>query len=157
MSVAHNNTFERIRIEHEEVVRLLREQARSGGARPARRKDPSTGLPTPRNIVLEGAVASANDAYALLLIATAEGFMRAYLAALGVPLGREPKLNTLIDKCRKECNARSGGTSIHQSTAAEVHSLRDQRNNYAHGVASAVFPTVPRVAMVLARFFDRIP
>lgn len=157
MSAGHCAVLERISIEHQEAVRLLTAQARSSRQQRTPHKDPSTGAPLSKSALYEAAVATANDAYALLLIATAEGFMRAYLRSLGVELGRDPKLTMLIDRSRKEFNKRTSRSRIHPSTVAAVHNLREQRNSFAHGRGPGVFPTVDKVARILGRFFAGIP
>jgi len=43
MSAVHHDAFARIRMEHEEVVRLLTDEARNSRGEPTHRKDPSTG------------------------------------------------------------------------------------------------------------------
>ena len=73
MSAVHHDAFARIRMEHEEVVRLLTDEARNSRGEPTHRKDPSTGAPLSTSELYETAVATANEAYALLLIAIAEG------------------------------------------------------------------------------------
>src|SRR5579862_9040824 len=107
MSHAHKDEFERIKREHEMVVSLLSSLAKKTKKSKVGQKDRNFGLPFFDPDLLEAAVATANDAYALLLMARAEGFMRSYIDSLGIPLGAEPKLSVLIDKCRKEFNKTS--------------------------------------------------
>ena len=83
--------------------------------------------------------------------------MRKYLDLLFVPLGPEPKLSALIDKCRKEFNKTKPKIPIQTDIANEVHNLRVQRNAYAHGYTSSAFPPVARVIIILGRFFDQLP
>jgi hypothetical protein len=157
MSQAHKDAFERIKIEHQAVCGLLTQGARkpvAGGFQP---KDPSTGAALSARDVMETAVATCNEAYALLLMATAEGFLRRYLDSIGVDLGPEPKLSMLIDKCKKEFNDTDQRLPIHDNAAADLHNLRQQRNNYAHGHGTGVFPPVAAVVTRLGRFFAEIP
>jgi hypothetical protein len=157
VSQAHKDAFERVKLEHEAVVSLLRVSAVDKRRRGRPRKDPSSGSPLQERALMETAAAAADDAYALLLIAKAEGFMRSYLAMLGIPLPAEPKLGTLIDQCRKEFNRREARHKIHPDAAAELHDLRRRRNTYAHGEGSSVFPSVGRIVTVLGRFFNDLP
>jgi len=92
MSHAHKDEFERIKREHEAVVTLLSTLAKKRQKVKAGQKGQLSGLPLSDPDLLEAAVATANDAYALLLMARSEGFMRAYIDSLGIPLGAEPKL-----------------------------------------------------------------
>lgn len=156
MSYAHKNEFERIKLEHEAVVALL-----TAAARHKRRKagiksvdDPAAAMDTD---IAEAAIATANDAYALLLIARCEGFMRDYLVSLGIVLEREPKLSSLIDRTRKLFNQSGPRIPIRRDTTQDVHDLREQRNAYAHGYGSSVFPPVARMTVILGRFFDQLP
>lgn len=156
MSYAHKNEFERIKLEHEAVVALL-----TSAARHKRRKagiksvdDPAAAMDTD---IAEAAIATANDAYALLLIARCEGFMRDYLVSLGIVLEREPKLSSLIDRTRKLFNQSGPRIPIRRDTTQDVHDLREQRNAYAHGYGSSVFPPVARMTVILGRFFDQLP
>lgn len=107
--------------------------------------------------IAEAAIATANDAYALLLIARCEGFMRDYLVSLGIVLEREPKLSSLIDRTRKLFNQSGPRIPIRRDTTQDVHDLREQRNAYAHGYGSSVFPPVARMTVILGRFFDQLP
>ena len=77
MSKAHEAVFDGIRREHDDVVAALREFAKS-------KRQGLPGYPAFDPSRLPAAVATADDAYALLLIATAEGFMRDYLISEGV-------------------------------------------------------------------------
>ena len=157
MSAAHYAAFERICIEHHAIVRLLTDEARTARGNRSADKDPATGVPISKSELYESAIITAQDAYALLLIATAEGFMRAYLDAIGVGVGSDLELHELIQRCRKECNDRAGRVTIRPFAEAAVHNLRVQRNTYAHGRGSGVFPSVDRVASSLGRFFADIP
>ena len=107
--------------------------------------------------IAEAAIATANDAYALLLIARCEGFMRDYLVSLGIVLEREPKLSSLIDRTRKLFNQSGPRIPIRRDTTQDVHDLREQRNAYAHGYGSSVFPPVAGMTVILGRFFDQLP
>lgn len=154
MSHAHKDEFERIRLEHDVVVSFLTSEVRKS------QKAKSSKLPLSKQALqdnLEASIATANDAYALLLIATAEGFMRSYIDSLGIPLGSEPKLSVLIDRCRKEFKKTEPKIPIRTDIAEEVHDLRKQRNEYAHGYGSGRFPSVGRMVTTLGRFFDQLP
>lgn len=157
MSHAHKDEFERIRREHEAVVALLASLVKKKQKAKAGQKGPFSGLPFFDPDLLEAAVATANDAYALLLMAKSEGFMRAYIASLGIAVGAEPKLSVLIDRCRKEFNRTKPKIPMRADIAREVHDLREQRNEYAHGYGSSVFPPVARMVTTLGRFFDQLP
>lgn len=150
MSARHTAAFERIEQEHADVVAMLRLYAKAD-----RRGLP--GRPSFDSERAEVAADTAADAYALLLIATAEGFMRDYLDSISVPVGSRPELSSLIDRCRKEFNIRNPLIKIRAIDAEAVHALRRNRNVYAHGRGTSVFPAVPRVAAILAKFFDKIP
>lgn len=157
MSHVHLDEFDRIKREHAEVVRLLSSFARKGQKKKPGQKSSLSDLPAFDPIPIEAAIATANDAYALLLIATAERFMRAYLTSQGIPVGAEPKLSTLIDRCRKEFNKTNPRAPIRISDANEVQDLRRQRNEYAHSYGASVFPTIGRVVTILGRFFAPLP
>lgn len=150
MSQRHDDILRAIRLEHDDVVAALK-QAGGGTKRGA------PGRPTYDPRRLEVAIASADDAYALLLIATAEAFLREYLASLGIAIGPEPKLSMLIDKSTKELNARSLGLAVLPEDRRKVHDLRVNRNTYAHGHSRAAFPSVPRVQDTLSRFLFPFP
>src|SRR5207237_6470669 len=96
----HHTAFEAIRREHDDVVAALKTASRS-------KKKGAPGTPAYDPALLEAAIATAGDAYALLLIATAEGFLREYLQSAGVVLPPEPRLSMLIDRSFKELNERS--------------------------------------------------
>ncbi|HLV81712.1 MAG TPA: hypothetical protein VKT32_15605 [Chthonomonadaceae bacterium] len=87
MSHVHLDEFDRIKREHPEVVRLLSSLARKGRKKKPGQKSSLTDLPAFDPIHIEAAIATANDAYALLLIATAERFMR-------VPTRQQGRLQT---------------------------------------------------------------
>jgi hypothetical protein len=157
MSAAHTDAFERIKVEHEEVIKALRLAALHSQGRLGHRKDRSSGSPLSRHDLLESAILTADDAYALLLIATAERFMRAYLRSVSVDLPSEPKFSNLIDQCVKQFNSCDPRIPIRSEYAADLHNLRAQRNEYAHGHGASVFPTIGRVAMMLGRFFKEFP
>jgi len=157
MSQAHKDAFERVKLEHEAVASLLRTAAQDKRGTTSHRKDPSTGSPLQDQAILETAAITANDAYALLLLAKAEGFMRTYLTGQGIQLPPAPKLANLIDRCFKECNLRDPANKIHANVASEFQVLRIQRNTYAHGHGSSVFPSVGRIVNVLGRFFNDLP
>lgn len=156
MSYKHKSEFERIKREHKAVVDLLSAAVRRRTRKPGSRvvDDPVAAMDSE---VAESAKATANDAYALLLMARCEGFMRAYLTTLGIPLEGEPKLSTLIDRTRKEFNRSNPKIPIRSDIAAAVHDLREQRNAYAHGHGSNVFPPLGIMVATLGRFFDQLP
>jgi hypothetical protein len=150
MSVRHHAAFEAIRREHDDVVAALK-NARRGKKRGA----PGNPAYDPQR--LEAAIATAGDAYALLLIATAEGFLRQYLQSVGTEIGSEPKLSMLIDKSFKELNGQPTGILLRPEDKREMHDLRVIRNHYAHGRGTGVFPPVPAVQRVVSRFLSPFP
>ena len=157
MSQFHKEEFNRVRREYGQVVTLLTSFANKPPQTRAGQKGAGSKLPVYDTYLLQTAIATANSAYALLLIAKAEAFMRAYLDALSISLGPEPKLSMLIDKCRKEFNNTKPKIPISADSANNVHDLREQRNTYAHVYASSVFPPVARIVVILGRFFDQLP
>lgn len=157
MSYAHKDEFDRIKREHDMVVDFLLSLVKKKAKPKAGQKGQLSALPFFDSDILEAAVATANDAYALLLMASSEGFMRAYLNSMNIPLGEEPKLSMLIDKCRKEFNKTNPKIPIRADLAQEVHDLRAQRNAYAHGYGSSTFPPIARMVTILGRFFDQLP
>ena len=120
-------------------------------------KKGSPGLPQYDPARLQAAIATAGDAYALLLIATTEAFLREYLTNIAIPIGDEPKLATLIDRSVKALNARSGRTAVRADEKLSMHSLRVARNAFAHGHGRSVFPSVPKVQEIVSRFFGPFP
>jgi hypothetical protein len=150
MSQRHHAAFEAIRKEHDDVVAALKSASRG-------RKRGAPGVPAYDPLRLEAAIATAGDAYALLLIATAEGFLREYLQHLGVDIGDEPKLSVLIDKAVKELNQRSSGIRLRSEDKNPMHDLRVSRNSYAHGHGTGVFPSVQAVQNVVSRFLHPFP
>ena len=158
MSRAHSEELERIKQEYLNAKRGLSTLAQTlQNMQPSRQRYYS-GFSNVRHQLLEAAVITANDAYALLLIAKAEGFLRNYLMSLNPPIriGNEPKLSSLIDKSYKAFNCSNPRIPIKVVHKVEFHDLRIQRNNYAHG-NSCSFPSVERVATTLGRFFDQLP
>ena len=145
MSYAHQNEFTRIDGEFEDVKALLEFYIGSGASTKKRLRNINAD-----NIA--SALATANDAYCLLLIATAERFLRDYLTSQGI-LPQQPSLNTLINQSVRIFNAAGPPIPI---TKSDVH-LRDRRNEYAHGQRTSVFPSVRKVVVMLGRFFDRLP
>ncbi len=150
MSARHDAAFRAIRREHDDAVAALK--LALGGT-----KKGTPGLPGYNPARLDAAIATAGDAYALLLIASAEAFLRDYLLSIGVDLGAEPKLSTLIDKATKELNLRTTGVKLRPEDRVSMHSLRTSRNEYAHGHGRSVFPSVPRVESVVSKFFSPFP
>ena len=71
MSQRHRDGFEAIKLEHGEVTRLLSALARKGARTRTGRRGKLSTLPAFDPAAIEAAVATANDAYALLLSATA--------------------------------------------------------------------------------------
>jgi len=154
MSHAHKDEFERIRLEHDVVVSFLTSEVRKS------QKAKSSKLPLSKQALqdnLEASIATANDAYALLLMATSEGFMRAYIDSLGINLGKEPKLRMLIDKCCKEFKKTNPQIPIYSETIRQVRDLCVQRNEYAHGHRLGGFPSIGSMVTTLGRFFDQLP
>ena len=149
MSEHHKETLARIRREYSDAVTALTfaRTAILKGRKDAPVLDPDR---------LEAAAASANDAYALLLVATAERFLREYLSSGGLTLPKKPGLNNLVDQTRKHFN-KAAKQRIRLEDAGAVHDLRLDRNDYAHGYPNARFPGVARVAEVLGRFFTPLP
>ena len=82
MSAKHKSDFERIKREYQEVVAVLTYLAnRRFKAGELKRLQ---GLPSFELYRLEAAVASLNDACALLLLTKSEGFLREYISSLGL-------------------------------------------------------------------------
>ena len=106
---------------------------------------------------LDEAIVTMGDAYALLLIATAEAFLREYLTSLPVAIGELPKLDMLINKSVRELNARSVGTQVRSDDKLPMHNLRVARNTFAHGHGRSVFPSVGRVQGIVSKFFGPFP
>ncbi len=157
MSQAHKNELLRIKNEYEEVAKLLSSLAQTKQKPSSLRKGQFSTLPHFDRNFLESAKATADDAYALILIAKSEGFMRDYLRSLNILLGSEPKLSVLIDKCRKEFNKTEPKIRIQRENAQAMHDLREQRNSYAHGYGSNIFPPIGKIVYVLGNFFDQLP
>jgi hypothetical protein len=160
MSHAHTDKFERIKREHGVVVSLLKSSLENRKGAKSRQKAQFHGLSLKDEDIqdhLETAAATANDAYALLLMATSEGFLRAYIDSLGINLGSEPKLRMLIDKCCKEFKKRNPQIPIRSETIREVRDLCVQRNEYAHGHRLGGFPSIGSMVTTLGRFFDQFP
>jgi hypothetical protein len=157
VSELHKQTFDNIKREHEEVVRLLASLAHKAHNRKSQRKGALSVLPAFDPARIEAAVARAGDAYAMLLVATAEGFLRAYMTSLSILPGARPGLSALIDRCRKEFNKSKPKVPIRATDAGELHDLCNQRNEYAHGYGASVFPSIGRVVTILVRFFAPLP
>ena len=157
MSQRHKDEFERIKREHDTVVLLLLDKKvlRHGSTQVSKTKN--SGVFNFDPLLLESAVVNASDAYSLLLIAVSEGYMRSFLDSVGVKHGNEPKLSNLINQCRKEYNSRKFGIPISLKASSDLHLLRQQRNTYAHGYGSSVFPPIDSIVAILGRFFDRLP
>ncbi len=156
MSYRHQNSFDAIAREHDQVAKLLSALARKGRKTRTGSKGKLAALPSFDPVIIEAAIVTADDAYALLLIATAEGFMREYLTLMRVRVGDEPSLNTLINKCRKEFNKTKPKVKITPDTEIDLHNLREQRNRYAHGLGTSAFPAVAQVVRILQKFFKDI-
>ena len=150
MSDHHHDVFTAIRREYDDVLVALRNALRS-----EKRGAPGNPAYDPKR--LTGAIETAEDAYSLLLIATAEGFLRQYLQSLNVDVGNEPKLSMLIDKSFKELNERSSGIQLHPDVRREMHDLRAMRNHYAHGHGTGSFLPVAVVQRVVSRFLSPFP
>ena len=103
--------------------------------------------------LIESAITTADDSYALLLLAKSESFMRTYLSNMNITYIREPSLGVLIDRCVKEFNMRNRPSQIYPNTVSQMQKLREQRNNYAHGHGSKVFSDVSTMVKILGRFF----
>ena len=150
MSLRHDEAFRNIRREHDDVVAALRraraEKKRGAPGNPA--YDPSR---------LDIATVTAGDAYSLLLIATAEFFLREYLTSIGANLGSEPRLGMLIDRGYKELNLRTIGARLRTEEKLAMHGLREGRNAYAHGHRRSVFPSVPKVESIVSKFLSAFP
>jgi len=150
MSERHDEVFRAIRLEHADAVAALK-KAKEGKKRGA------FGVPAYDPARLEAAIATADDAYALLLIANAEAYLREYLVFLRIGIGEEPRLSMLIDKSTKEINHRSIGIQIRPADKIPMHNLRVSRNTYAHGHGRNVFPSVPKVEAIVSRFLSPFP
>jgi hypothetical protein len=147
MSQRHDDAFRNIRREHDDAVAPLK-QAK------VVTKRGSPGVAAFDSERLDSAIATAGDAYALLLIATSEAFLREHLH---VPSGKEQKLSSLIDQSVKSMNCLLGYKAIGADAKRELHNLRIQRNTYAHGHGRSVFPSVPKVESIVARFLHDFP
>lgn len=132
------------------MIAALKEASRS-------KKRGAPGVPhfDPRR--LELAIATAGDAYALLLIATAEGFLRQYLKSVSVRVRDDAGLSQLVDQAARELNRRSTGVRLRPADREPMHVLRLSRNEYTHGHRTGVSPSVPRVQAVPARFLHPFP
>jgi hypothetical protein len=140
-----------IRLEHADVVTALSKMSES-------KKRGAAGNPSYHPWRLGAAIATAGDAYALLLIATAEAFLREYLAAVGaISVAAEPTLGTVINRAAKELNSRTGRHVIRPADKIPIDDLRAKRNAYAHGHGRSVFPSVPKVEETLCKFLDPFP
>jgi hypothetical protein len=157
MSNAHQEEFKRIKLEHALVVAALRSAISEHRRNPKGRNSILSAFPGSDSMQIEAAIGTSNDAYALVLMATAERFMRAYLANQGIVLGDKPQLDVLMRRCCKEFNKTNPRIPIHPDAVREMDDLRKMRNEYAHGQSISVFPTVGRVAAILGRFFDQLP
>jgi hypothetical protein len=76
MSDAHKDAFESIKDEHRVVTDLLKYASEKSRKAKTGRNPTLSSLPSVDPTLIETAIATANDAYALLLIATAEKFGR---------------------------------------------------------------------------------
>lgn len=150
MSQRHDEALRAVLREHDDVVWTLREASQI-----MRRGAP--GRPNFDSERLQTAIVTAGDAYALLLIATAEGFLREYLLGIGIDIGREPKLRRLIEQSYRELNRSSTGATLHPQARGEMYDLCANRNSYAHGRGRNVFPTVARVQVILSKYLHRFP
>lgn len=151
MSRRHDEAFDGIRREHADVVTALSKMSES-------KKRGAAGNPSYDPLRLDAAIATADDAYSLLLIATAEAFLREYLVALGaISVTAEPTLGTVISRATKELNAQTGRRVIRPADKIPIDDLRVKRNAYAHGHGRSVFPSVPKVESILCRFLDPFP
>ena len=158
MSYFHINELLRIQKEHRAIVDILnsfnKKQTTPGKLKPTIAK-----MSVLDADGVGSAINSINDAYALLLIATAERFMRQYLQSLNLnaPIGSEPKLSALIEKCRKEFNKSKPRITIKPDEVRQMQNLRIQRNMYAHGDRLSVFPAINQIVQTLGIFFDKLP
>lgn len=101
---------------------------------------------------------TANDAYALLLIATSEGFIRAYLISLGViPLDDQSGMASLIDRSFKEFNRNIPKSLRRKNEDAPMKDLCKQRNTYAHGNGPNAFSSIGHIVTTLGEFFAHLP
>lgn len=150
MSQRHDDALALVRREYDDVVAALTMSNKSS-------KRGAPGVPAYDPARLDAAIEAAGDAYALLLIATAEAFLRDFLISVGIDVGDEPKLSMLIDKSVKEFNKSTTGTRIRPDEKIPFHDLRVARNTYAHGHARNVFPTVAKVQAMLAKFLHPFP
>jgi gluconate 2-dehydrogenase gamma chain len=105
VSSRHRQSFDLLKLEHDDVVAALKVAS-------SKSKQAVPGTPHFDPTRLETAIATAGDAYALLLIATAESFLREYLDSIAAPISPDPKLSKLVDKSAKELNARSPAVAI---------------------------------------------
>jgi hypothetical protein len=145
MSQRHTEAFRAIRREYDDVVAVLT-QARRGRRRGA------PGIPAFDPKRLDAAIATVGDAYALLLIAIAEGFLHEYLQSIGIRVGDNWALGPLIVKSFAEWNKRSTGMHLPTAHKQPMHELRVSRNRYAHGQGISAFRSVGHVESTVSRF-----
>jgi hypothetical protein len=150
MSQHHADALRTIRREHDDVVAALKQVS-------GNKNRGAPGVPAFDPTRLEAAIATAGDAYALLLIAATEGFLREYLDGVGVVYGERAGLIELVDRAARELNARSTLFRLRPDERAPMRSLAASRNQYAHGRRTGVFPTVPRVEAAVSRFLHPYP
>jgi len=151
VSQRHDEALNGVRLEHADVVTALRRLSDN-------KKRGAPGNPSYDPLRLDAAIATADDAYALLLIATAEAFLREYLVSIGaISINAEPTLSTVINRATKELNSRTARRAIFPADKIPIDDLRAKRNAYAHGHGRSVFPSVPKVESILCKFLDPFP
>jgi hypothetical protein len=150
MSQRHDEAFEEIRREYDDVVVAL-----TAASRGTKRGAPGVPAFDPKR--LEPAIVTAGDAYALLLIATAEGYLRQYLQSVGAAVRDDAGLSQLIDQSAAELNRQLNRTQLRPRDRDPMHLLRVTRNEYAHGHRTGGFPSVPTVQAIVSRFLHPFP
>lgn len=153
MSKEHSAVFDRIRVEYVTVKELLRIASSESKKVKIHQKDLSSGQEYLKSDIMDEAINTLNDAYALILIAKAEAFVREYLQFQGVSLRKDPNLSYLIQRYRKEFNKVNPSNQITDEQFTGIDELRKQRNNYAHGYGTKAFVPVGTIVALLGKFF----
>ncbi len=145
--------FDRIHVEYETARDLLNTKSMEERKSKTHQNDLSSGRPSLRSDIILDAINTLNDAYALILIATAEAFMREYLQSHLSVSPRNPNLSFLIKQYRIMFNKTNPTNKITTERYIEFNELREQRNNYAHGIRTKVFLPVGKIVSILGKFF----
>src|SRR5687768_2873786 len=118
MSKRHVEVLRQIQREYDNVVTALDLARRwtKKGAPGSPHYDPTD---------LDDAIETAGDAYSLLLIATAEGFLRQYLESIQVTGHSHRGLDHLIRKATRELQTRLGAKPHGTNVLADMLALKD--------------------------------